>query len=99
MQTQIPQPVGGPEYHAAPEEDPAVSIATGEEPEEEEVEQEDPLEGLGKAQLEVPELVRLATDGFRHTQDACRVVRWITARSTAGSTRPTPNRSLSAWVC
>ena len=68
-QTQIPQPVEEPEYHAAPEEDPAVSIATGEEPEEEEGEQGDPLEGLGDAQLEVSELVRLATDGFRHIQD------------------------------
>ncbi|CAE7452997.1 unnamed protein product, partial [Symbiodinium pilosum] len=46
VQTQIPQPVEEPEYHAAPEEDPAVSIATGEEPEEEEVEQADPLGGL-----------------------------------------------------
>ena len=69
MQTQIPQPVEEPEYHAAPEEDPAVSIATGEEPEEEEVEQADPVEGPDDAQSEVSELVRLAMNGFRHIQD------------------------------
>ena len=69
VQTQIPQPVEEPEYHAAPEEDPAVSIATGEEPEEEEVEQADPLEGPDDAQSEVSELVRLAMNGFRRIQD------------------------------
>ena len=62
VQTQIPQPVEEPEYHAAPEEDPAVSIATGEEPEEEEEDHQDDPEG-------VPEMVRMASDGFRYIQD------------------------------
>ena len=68
VQTQTPQPVGEPEYHAAPEEDIAVSIATGEEPEEEEVEPFDPLVGLDGVHPEVSELVRLARDGLQHVQ-------------------------------
>ena len=66
VRTQTPQPVEEPEYHAAPEEDPAVSVATGEEPEEEEG---DLLEGRVDDPMGVPELVRLASDGFRYIED------------------------------
>ena len=55
VQTRVPQPVEEPEYDAAPEEEIAVSIATGEEPEEEEVSRADPLDGLSEGQLEVHE--------------------------------------------
>ena len=60
VQTRVPQPVQEPEFHAAPEEDVAHSIATGEEPEEEEVD----IDGLSEGQLEVRELVHQATEGF-----------------------------------
>ena len=60
VQTRVPQTVQEPEFHAAPEEDAAHSIATGEEPEEEEVEHD----GLSEGQIEVSELVRQASEGF-----------------------------------
>ena len=46
VQTSTPQPVQEPEFDAAPEEDVAISIATGEEPEEE----SDENDGLSEGQ-------------------------------------------------